>query len=76
MTIASLGPHAGFIIAAYAIFFVVVVGLIVWVILDGVAQRRQLAALDARGIRRRSDSVAAQPDQAPTRAPEKSGSTA
>jgi len=51
----SLGPHAAFILVAYAIAAVVVVGLIVWVIVDHRAQTRALAELDARGARRRSE---------------------
>ena len=51
----NLGPHASFIIAAYAMAAVVVLGLIAWVIADHDAQRRRIAALEARGIRRRSD---------------------
>jgi heme exporter protein D len=50
----NLGPHAAFIIAAYAIALLVVIGLIVWVELDNRAQRRQLKALEARGVTRRS----------------------
>jgi heme exporter protein D len=55
----SLGPHAGFILAAYAVTLVVVVALVVWVVVDHRAQARALADLDARGIRRRSDSAQA-----------------
>jgi heme exporter protein D len=51
----DLGPHAGFIIAAYAIAALVVIGLIAWVIIDYGAQRRLLADLEARGVTRRSD---------------------
>ena len=51
----DLGPHAAFIIAAYATAAVVVIGLIAWVIADHDAQRRLLADLEARGVTRRSD---------------------
>lgn len=54
----ALGPHAGFIIASYAVFFVVVAGMILWILLDGHAQRRALAEMEARGVRRRSDPAA------------------
>ncbi len=47
--------HAGFIIAAYLVTVVVVVAMIGWIILDGRLQRRRLAELEARGIRRRSE---------------------
>jgi heme exporter protein D len=51
----DLGPHAAFIIAAYAMAAVVVIGLIAWVIADHEAQRRLLADLEARGVTRRSE---------------------
>jgi heme exporter protein D len=46
--------HAGFIAAAYIATAVVLVGLLLWIVADGRAQRRRLADLEARGIRRRS----------------------
>ncbi|WP_181705103.1 heme exporter protein CcmD [Chthonobacter rhizosphaerae] len=49
-----LGPHAGFIVASYAITIAVVAGLIAWVVVDHGAQKRRLADLEARGVRRRS----------------------
>jgi heme exporter protein D len=51
----DLGPHAAFIIAAYAFAGLVVIGLIAWVLADHAAQRRLLADLEARGVTRRSD---------------------
>ena len=51
----DLGPHAAFIIAAYAFAALVVSGLIAWVLADHAAQRRLLADLEARGVTRRSD---------------------
>ena len=51
----DLGNHAGFILAAYGLAAVVVAALFVWVVVDGRAQRRRLADLEARGIHRRSD---------------------
>jgi len=50
----GLGEHAGFIIAAYAITGVVVLGLIVWVYGDVSARKRELRELEAQGITRRS----------------------
>jgi heme exporter protein D len=50
----SLGPHADFIVAAYAVTVFVVAGLIAWVVLDYAAQRRVLGDLEERGITRRS----------------------
>jgi len=55
----NLGPHAAFIIAAYAAALAVVVGLIAWVLADHAAQRRLLADLEARGVSRRSDKAEA-----------------
>ena len=51
----NLGPHADFIIAAYAMAVLVVLGLIAWVLLDYRAQRRNLDSLEARGVTRRSE---------------------
>ena len=50
----NLGPHTDFIIAAYAIAALVIVGLIAWVELDNRAQRRRLKDLHAQGVTRRS----------------------
>jgi heme exporter protein D len=50
----SEAAHTGFIIAAYAVAVIVVVGLCAWVMLDYRAQRRNLADLERRGIARRS----------------------
>ena len=51
----NLGPHAAFIVASYVMAALVVLGLIAWVIADFRAQRRVLADLEARGMRRRSE---------------------
>jgi heme exporter protein D len=50
----NLGPHADFIIAAYAITAFVVAALIAWVVLDYSAQRRILGDLEDRGVTRRA----------------------
>lgn len=50
----DLGPHAGFILAAYAVTTAVVAALVLWVVSDHAAQRRALADLERRGITRRS----------------------
>ena len=52
----DLGPHGAFIIAAYVMAALVVLGLIAWVLADHAAQRRLLADLEARGVTRRSKS--------------------
>ncbi|HEV2000860.1 MAG TPA: heme exporter protein CcmD [Xanthobacteraceae bacterium] len=45
----DLGPHAGFIVAAYATAVVVIGALVAWVVLDHRAQARALAELEAKG---------------------------
>lgn len=52
----NLGPHADFIVAAYAVTLFVVAALIAWVLLDYSAQRRILGDLEERGVTRRSQS--------------------
>jgi heme exporter protein D len=52
----SLGPHADFIIAAYAVTVFVVAVLVAWVVLDYSAQRRALGDLEERGLTRRARS--------------------
>ena len=50
----NLGPHADFIVAAYAVTVFVVALLIAWVVLDYSAQRRVLDNLEDSGVTRRS----------------------
>jgi heme exporter protein D len=52
----ALGPHADFIVTAYAAAIVVLIALIVWVWSDYRAQRSALGELDKRGVTRRSRS--------------------
>lgn len=47
--------HALFVTAAYSISALAIAGLIGWLLLDQRARRRELAELQASGIRRRSD---------------------
>jgi heme exporter protein D len=49
-----VNDHTGFIVAAYAATAIVLVAMVLWVVLDGRAQQRRLADLEARGVRRRS----------------------
>ena len=56
----DLGPHAAFIVAAYAAAFLALAALAVFIGADDRKQRRLLAELERRGIRRRS----AQPEAA------------
>ena len=55
----GLGPYAGYILACYAITAAVVAGLIAWVLIDHAGLKRRLAAMEARGVRRRSARPAA-----------------
>lgn len=48
------GPYFGYILASYAFAVLVVGGLILRAVLDHRAQVRALAALEARGVHRRS----------------------
>ena len=50
----SLGPHADFIVASYAVTALVVAVLIAWIATDYSAQKRVLADLEQRGVTRRS----------------------
>jgi heme exporter protein D len=50
----NLGPHAGFIVAAYAVTLAVVAGLIAWIVIDHRAQTRILEDLERVGMTRRS----------------------
>lgn len=49
----ALGPHAGFILAAYLAAAVILFGLAAAILLDRRAQRRALTALEERGAGRR-----------------------
>ncbi|HYH69897.1 MAG TPA: heme exporter protein CcmD [Methyloceanibacter sp.] len=64
----NLGPHAVFIVAAYAVTFIAVAALMLFIIADDRHQRRLLAELERKGIRRRS---AAAPATAPKQAARK-----
>jgi heme exporter protein D len=50
----NLGPHADFIVAAYAVTAFIVAALAGWVVLDYSAQRRILGDLEQSGATRRS----------------------
>ena len=49
--------HLPFIVGSYVAAFVVVAGLIGWVMIDLRTQRRALSELEVRGLTRRSASV-------------------
>jgi heme exporter protein D len=46
--------HEAYVIAAYGVTVLVLAGIALWLVLDQRARRRQLADLEARGVRRRS----------------------
>jgi len=48
----DLGTHAGFIIASYAVCLAVVIGLILWVVIDRKRQETDLEELADQGITR------------------------
>ena len=50
----DLGPHASFIVAAYAVAITVLGLLIAWVAVDYRAQRHLLDELEQSGVTRRS----------------------
>jgi heme exporter protein D len=50
-----MSAHALYVTAAYAITAVVLIGLIGWILIDQRARKRELAELEASGVRRRSD---------------------
>lgn len=50
------GEHFGFIAGSYLGVTVLVLALIVWVVLDNRRVKARLKALEAQGIRRRSES--------------------
>ena len=52
--IPSLGPHADFIIASYAVTAFVVAAMIAWVVLDHSALKRMLGDLEEQCVTRRS----------------------
>jgi heme exporter protein D len=49
-----LGPHAVFIVAAYAIAAVIVAALVIWIVTDHRTQTRLLSELEKSGVTRRS----------------------
>ena len=51
----NLGPHAAFIVSAYAVAIAIIAAVIAWVLIDYRRQARILAELEAEGVIRRSD---------------------
>jgi heme exporter protein D len=63
----DLGPHAAFIIAAYAATFAAIAGLALFIIEDDRRQRRALLELESQGIRRRSAPTSPEPKRKPAK---------
>ena len=55
---AFFGEHGGFILASYAAAAVVILGLVARAVLEHRRCRRELERLEARGVRRRSETAA------------------
>ncbi len=53
-----MSVHALYVTAAYTITAVVLAGLIGWILIDQRGRKRDLAELEAAGVRRRSDKAA------------------
>jgi len=49
-----MSPHLLYVTAAYGLSLVGLVALVGWIVLDHRALKRSLAALEARGVRRRA----------------------
>lgn len=52
----DLGPHAAYIWASYGLAALVVALLAGWLVVDGRRQHRMIADMEARGVKRRSES--------------------
>ncbi|HKF11479.1 MAG TPA: heme exporter protein CcmD [Xanthobacteraceae bacterium] len=50
----QLGPHAAFIVTAYAAAIAIVAALVAWIVLDQRHLARLLEEFEARGVARRS----------------------
>jgi heme exporter protein D len=47
--------HGLYVTAAYGVSALAIAGLIAWILLDSRARRREMAELQASGVRRRSE---------------------
>ena len=50
-----MSAHALYVLSAYSVSAVALIGLAGWILADQRARKRELAQLEAAGIRRRSD---------------------
>lgn len=60
-----LGEHGFFILACYGVSLAVLGAMALWTVLAGRHLRRQLAQMEARGVRRRSARAASVREDAP-----------
>ncbi|TIX06591.1 MAG: heme exporter protein CcmD, partial [Mesorhizobium sp.] len=58
-----MSAHALYVTAAYAITALVLAGLVAWILIDQRGRKRDLAELEAAGVRRRSDKSEALKDK-------------
>ena len=56
-----MSAHALYVASAYGVSILVLAGLATWILVDQRARKRELAQLEASGIRRRSDETRARP---------------
>jgi heme exporter protein D len=54
-----VSAHALYVAAAYGLSLLGLVALVAWILFDGHVQRRAYAALERRGVRRRSQAPSA-----------------
>lgn len=71
----DLGPHASFILVAYAVTALAVGGLVGFILADDRRQRRRLAELERRGITRRSAKSRETKSAAKTKSPRSRAAT-
>jgi len=50
-----VSTHALYVSAAYGVSALAIAALVIWILADQRARKRELAALEAAGVRRRSD---------------------
>ena len=62
-----MSAHVLYVAAAYGISALVLAGLALWILADQRARKREMAALEAAGVRRRSDIKHARAGDAPAR---------
>ena len=56
-----MSAHALYVASAYGLSALVIAALAGWILADQRARRRELAALEAVGVRRRSDRAGSKP---------------